>query len=258
MIRVFAAAALGAVAVVVPAHASSPTLTGPDVVRYAPDLSLRDVTTVLYQGARLPDGGCAFHGSVLLPAGHAPVTEVEVAYRASTCQSLRERGSTTAVDPPTLGGGSASDQVTVGTQTLRLPSTFASIHGWFHDPPGIHVNDVTNSVAWSYDGSCALPPGTTATMSYQYNWFTPTGWSLEGNSWSHGASCSSVYSSSTVHFQNRLFCAAISPILFLFPTDTYYQPNSVTGYGNGSAFYSWSWSKSGPCSALLSYQNQLT
>ncbi len=241
--------------------AGPPTLSGPGVVHYHPTEVLINRTYQVYQGSQLPGGGCTFHGSATVMPGQPQVTQVELAYDPTRCRSVLESGNLVAGSTGQSGARSASGahQATngpVSAQTAGNADNYAYLHSWFHDPPGIHVADATNYVYWYPNGSCAWPPGTTATVGYKYQWFTATGWYLAGSNWTYGFSCSGIYSQSYAHMQNRAFCAAISPILYFFPTDVYFNNNYVDGLANGGYSVAWTWSKSGPCSPLLSYQNQ--
>ena len=89
------------------------------------------------------------------------------------------------------------------------------------------------------------------TMWYRYEWEeSPYHWYLLDNSWNYGADCTSVVSSSFAHFQNTDFGAC-----YPNPNDTYYEPNAVAGYADGSGYWSFQWRKSGACSDLLSFES---
>lgn len=132
-------------------------------------------------------------------------------------------------------------------------------HSWLQDPPGIHVNDVTATIDYFSLPNCATAPGTWVTHTVQWVWFKTTGWQLKEHPWAHSANCSGVTTTATkAHFHNRLFCAAVSPILAFFPTEVYHQPTSITGYWNGTYSGSFYYTKSGPCSYLLNYHYEVT
>lgn len=197
--------------------------------------------------------GCEFSSQTILKPGES-VTELELAFDSDTCRSLIQSGKLVGeyreyFPPGQIETKSASQ--TFGGSATAVPSDStssdptASIHSWFSDPIGLHVNDVTNTVVWSPDGTCALPDGTVATTSANYQWLGATGWQLGPNTWDRGASCTSVFSTSNVQFINNVFCA-------LMTTNTYYQPNSVTGLPDGTASFNVVQTKDGTCSFLLS------
>ncbi|MBW3572593.1 MAG: hypothetical protein KY467_15935 [Gemmatimonadetes bacterium] len=107
------------------------------------------------------------------------------------------------------------------------------------------MNDVTSTVAWSPDGTCAWPAGTTASVGRSYEWLGWTGWSLGAYTWSYGYGCDKVYNGSTVHFVNGVFCAFLT-------TNTYYEPARVEGLADSRAAFFWSNRKDGTCAFMLS------
>ena len=96
-------------------------------------------------------------------------------------------------------------------------------------------------------------------------WLVYPGWQHAYSSWHHSPSVvncpSDVYSVSYDHFENAIFCRALVNMLPLpsflkpkvQPTNTYYWPNEVRGYANGSASRYWSASKNGGCDSFLRF-----
>jgi hypothetical protein len=231
------------------------TLEGPNVIFYEHPEVLEKATRSIRQGEFLPGGGCRFSGSAVLAPGEA-ITELELAFDPDSCRSLVETGTlvsrgTPAADPAWFAtDAEVRDSVAAsaaGAASFLTASVAQSayIHSWYADPPGLHVNDVTSTIEWAPDGTCAWPAGSTAVFGRKYDWLWQTGWSLNSYNWSYGASCASVYNESTVHFVNNVFC-------LLMVTNTYYEPNRVEGLPDGRAAFAWSNRKDGRCSFLLS------
>ena len=238
--------------------ASADTLSGPDVVWYvALDALPTGTQTIVVQGAATPDGGCAFDLEGSGGAPDATQTGQEIAYNPVTCQSLIAENLPEEPDlTPSEGTQAQSDSGSVtGSSSSSARYHTESLHSWFEDSPGIHVNDVTNYVWYYADGTCLV---INATQGYDLRWLWETSWYLAASNWNHSLTwCppgSHVTSSSYAHFANILFCAII------FDTDTYFNRNVAKGYGNGGYSFSVHWEKSGPCSPLLSfhYQNSHT
>ena len=232
---------------------NEPTLSGPHVVKYQHHAVLADSKKFIRQGTPLSSGGCQFSSQTILKPGES-VTELELVFDPDTCRSLVQSGKLVGEYREYFPPGQI--QTKIDSKTHRAPGApvssdttpsdpTASLHSWYSDPIGLHVNDVTNIVAWSPNGTCAFPDGTIADTSQQLQWLTTTGWQLGPNTWSNGASCASVFSTSNAQFINNVFCA-------LMTTNTYYQPNSVTGLPDGTASFNWVLTKDGTCSFLLS------
>lgn len=217
---------------------------------------LANSVTYVLQGVRLPGGGCQFSGQMTLGPEQNSVTELELAFDPDTCRSLIERGilvtsgDMTNLEETATSNGSTSVATSGPSASSTLGTWRATFHSWFEDPPGIHVNDVINIVEWSPDGVCALPPGTTANVSFDLRWLTTTGWSLASHTWDRGGDCLRVWSGSTAQFTNGVFCLG-------FDTHTWYEPNYVEGRADSSAGTVWSVRKEGFCAFLLSANRTL-
>jgi hypothetical protein len=262
---------------------------------------LRNNHQELRQGTAVAGGGCQFSGTSVLRKGAPPLTEVELAYDPDTCRDLVDIGTLVTPRTPSAATGMATDQRTLALSSapgqLAIPAssggfgTNTAVPGapysnsadrsymdsWFDEPArwatgtSLYnvippVNEQLNFIEWSPGGGCPVGPGTTGWFGYWQQWLTYTGWSRESNDWQHPSSfpCGQQdFSTSTVHFRNRAFCAfvaenvpIIGPILgpvvgVFFPTDVYYQPNNIQGNIDGSYNWNWTVSKSGPCSGLL-------
>lgn len=241
------------------APSETPTLSGPDVYLYEQPEVLANATRFILQGSRLASGGCSFTVDAVRKPGVAPTREIELAYDESSCQSLRERGTPTVPATSASGGtGQPSGEAAPGTVDGVAPASLgqfrAYLHSWFRDPPGFHVNDVTNTVIWSPDGSCANAGGA-ATPNPEYDWLQQTGWRPLSTNWNRGQDCNGVFSSSYAHFDNRFFCAAITgnSLMYFWPTETEYDRNNITGLPDGSYRITITWRKSGGCHPLLAF-----
>jgi len=125
------------------------------------------------------------------------------------------------------------------------------------------VNEQLNFVEWTPDGSCAVTPGSLAWMGAWKQYLKLTGWYLVSDDWQHNADplpCGPpVFSRSTVHVQNRAFCAAVIPIEVLFPTDVYYSPNYIEGRADAYHYWETVTTKSGLCGdTLLRVRNMVS
>jgi hypothetical protein len=253
----FLLAALAAISVIFQSGRSvaqnEPILEGPRVVKYQHHVVLSASKKFIRQGVALSSGGCQFSSQTNLKPGES-VTELELAFDPDTCRSLVQSGRLVGeyqeYFPPGQIETKFDSKVHLAPDIAGSPASppndpTASLHSWYSDPIGLHVNDVTNTVGWAPNGTCAFPDGTIATTTQELQWLTTTGWQLGPNTWSNGASCANVFSTSNAQFINNVFCVMMT-------TNTYYQPNSVTGLPNGTANFNWVLTKDGTCSFLLS------
>lgn len=269
-----AAAAPARVSIIAPRPSSTQTL-----IRYSTPNPRADHITL--RGKHLGKG-CLFslHGySSPRQVKSGTVTFYnETAYNPTSCQSLIDvvripRANATPSAPPTqtsseasTGQGAAYDgpdgvatpnnQATCTNpyrDTHHSYSHSACIHSWFHDPPGFHVNDVTNEVQWNPGSGCATHGRAYASGYLQ--WLTSTGWFLYHNVFIDSFNCHGVVSAYIdVHrsdnagaiFRNDTFCMATV-------TYTYYA-SQITGNPNGSYQWQVDWSKTGLCQNLLTFQ----
>ncbi len=209
-------------------------LTDPSTYKYKHSETLVGSTKALRQGKRLDGGGCSFSRSFNLRKGET-ITEIELAFDPETCRSVVAVQST-----------GESFTSTLGLRTAGVPAPdVATLHSWWADPVGLHVNDMTNVVGWNGDGTCAAPPWSAPFEDFDYDLLEQTGWYLGFHLWDHGANCDGVVSQSDARFINDTFCATLQ-------TNTYYQPNFVEGLPDGSADFESARDKDGICSFLLS------
>jgi hypothetical protein len=240
----------------------SSILSGPNVIRYAPTTT----TSFILNGISVAAGGCSF----TLKGSQGPdgvlTAQQELAYDPSTCRA--EIGPAVDATPP---GGSADQSVAGGGEGQQLSEPGASpdygggarctnpyadnhyypyeacIHSWFADPPGFHVNDLTNEVQWTPAGGCASSGRTYA--SWYAQWLVATGWYLAGNTFAPSYLCAGVTSKSVTAYANTAFCSG-------FLTTTTYNPQLVEGFASGAYTWSVSWTKSGVCSFLLGFHTE--
>lgn len=212
-------------------------------------------------------GGCELSMTVPVPMrGKHPGKVLrydETAYDPTTCTSeiavslttpARRPGnadtdhqSSGVASAPTVGAGQpgggqgiASTCVNPARDTSRFYSHSYCIHSWFEDPPGLHVNDVTNEVQWNPANGCATWGWSYASAYLQ--WLAGTGWRLLGHNFFPEAS------SHEAIFENTTFCAP-------FTTLTGYNQR-MTGQADGGANWEYRWAKNGVCSFLLSFHTE--
>jgi hypothetical protein len=231
-------------------------------------------------GKKTSSGGCLFQlsGNTGMPSLYT-----ETAYDPNTCLSFidvtraasalpasggkspaRQASSATGSGQGgrSIGAGHASGKTLAAAlatctdpnrDTHHSYSHSACIHSWFHDPPGIHVSDVTNEVQWNPGSGCATHGSSYASGYLQ--WYTTTGWQLYHNHFLDSFNCSGVTSdyidpsrsdNAGAIFINGIFCAATV-------TYTYYA-SQITGFSNGTYTWQVDWSKTGLCQNLLTFQ----
>lgn len=125
-----------------------------------------------------------------------------------------------------------------------LASRTAWHRTYYEDPPGIDVNSAKTNVSWTYSGGCVLSSSNHVT---NYTWFVPTGWYRLSSSTTSGRICSYARTTSNSAFRNYPFCVSF------LSTTTRYEPNEIRGRPDGSYSMTWTASKSGDCSSLLSF-----
>jgi hypothetical protein len=231
-------------------------------------------------GKKTSSGGCLFR---LSGNTGTPSLYTETAYDPNTCQSFIDMtqaasAPSASAGKPAAQGDSSEASTGQGDSSVGAAPAFtetpaaaqatctdpyrdthhsyshsACIHSWFHDPPGIHVNDVTNEVQWNPGSGCATH-GRSYSSGY-LKWYTTTGWQLYHNHFLDSFNCSGVTSdyidpsrsdNAGAIFINGLFCVATV-------TYTYYA-SQITGFSNGSYTWQVDWSKTGACQSLLTFQ----
>lgn len=264
---------LGAAAVIAGALAfdasasGPPDLKGESVIRYADTgLDLEGAQRVIVGGQRTADGGCLFESPLLRVTEVGRVVRLdELAYDPDSCRSLVQIGFAPAPavahegeqgagyasqDSPAIGPGapqvyaSALPPAPVAPDigNLTLTGHFGYHRSWFDDPIWIDVNAVRNYVGWSEDGSCTYSQSGWHSLS----WLVEDGWTLQGAQHWLDWDCTRVHSYSDVHYKNGVFCA-------FFDTWTHHSYNHAFGWYDGTLNGYTVWSKSGPCSGLLSH-----
>jgi hypothetical protein len=208
----------------------------------SPD-ALSNGVTILVHGYR-QGSGCATPISDTLQPGGPEIEHQILAVQPTTCAMVIQQGTPSAKPTPHPSGFSTertSNSISLPPGTGGAdPSAEAWIHGWYVDPIGLDVNGVVDYVVWSYNGSCVTSAGAGANLGLDGG----TGWYVQGNSWTDGASCSYVYSQSDTTFGNGGFCLGQA-------THTYYNPFWIHGNYNGSATVRGYLSDSGPCGRIL-------
>jgi len=191
------------------------------------------------------------------PAGSALPDSAgqQVIQQDSSATSAGQGGASAGTDPNFTENAAAAQATCTDPRrdTHHSYSHSACIHSWFHDPPGIHVNDVTNEVQWNPGSGCATHGASYASGYLQ--WYTPSGWQLYHNHFLDSFNCSGVTSdyidpsrsdNAGAAFVNEIFCAATV-------TYTYYA-SQITGFSNGTYTWQVDWSKTGLCQNLLTFQ----
>jgi hypothetical protein len=209
-------------------------------------------------------------GDVCWLIGDTDVAEIEVAHDPDTCRSVVERGTWADTNPSLSAGegtasrsdSSSSSAPTKGTDdsapasgdatTAAVSQKLAYSWSWYDEPArwirgndvqdsGLlpPVNTLRNRVEWYPDGNCAVAPGYTGWMYWDATWLTETGWSFAYHNWVTSPDpidCRyPLTSKSYARFENRAFCALISPIGLISETKAHYSPNGIEGYKDGSA-----------------------
>jgi hypothetical protein len=221
---------------------------------------LIDAVTATLQGERVADG-CQYTSQMQLAPGQHAVREDSIAIDDASCTMTVRRGrpaDATQIERPT---GGMSDlrrpAVPLRRRAPALPAprlAAATVHSrgyykaYYEDPPGIDVNSVRNNVDWYWNGSTV----SSGNCSYNYGWYSPSGWGLKENNFfcRYESSQTKVRSSSYVHFKNGVFCAFID-------THTYYDRNNAYGRNDGYLLGQVSARKSGGCNGLLSFHTEL-
>lgn len=241
--------------------AAEPKLEGSDVVWYDHDDSLVNSETSLVQGTRTDDGGCSFSGeeTLSLPPGtdELLIRTRELAYDPSSCVSLMETGTPTTLPSglePSSESGSVNDPSSsdlpsgsVGILTHARYKSWQRL--WYEEPAQQSVGEVTNTVVWRPDATCASPTGGEDESSWALDWLEQTGWRLISHDWRYAFTCDQVMSYSVVHYKNQIFCITVD-------TDVYYDVAKVEGLAgaDGQTRFTWEARKFGGCSALLAFK----
>jgi hypothetical protein len=212
--------------------------------------------TLDIQGQRIAPDNCRFTSALELAPGQPAVREDVIAVDDATCTMRVQRGvPADLAEPAPEPGTSQQSGRAVAQERFAFARTRALAthsHGYhksyYEDPVQLDVNSVRNDVDWYWNGSWV----SSASCSYHYGWLSGSGWGLKENNFfcRYENSQTQVRSSSYAHFKNGIFCAFID-------THTYYDRNNAYGKYNGYLVGTVSASKSGGCTALLSFHHLL-
>jgi hypothetical protein len=196
----------------------------------------------LVHGWHNAQGTCSFRVQDSLAPGQASLQRQSLSYDLATCQAKMAVWTTTTSQSAGSARPVAFGSSRIGGRKVADPRAVSSSSGYVDthtsDPVGIWVNEVKDTVNWSWDNTCV--DGDSG--SYYYWWLSDDGWQLEGNNWNNNYSCSAAQSSSYAHFYNYPFCGG---------TDVYYNRNVVDGWYNGRLTDSVGWSLGEYCTGLL-------
>ena len=221
---------------------------------------LANPTLLQLVGKQTASGDCTFTSTLELAPDEDVIQEDTIAVDDVGCTALVVRGKPKEDKPEKAdrhkSGSAKPDKETeaAGPGGARALARSAATHSagyyksWFEDPPGIDVNSVRNNVNWYWNGSYVY----SGTCSYNYGWFSASGWGLKENDFlcQYQNSQTQLRSSSYAHFKNGIFCAFID-------THTYYERNNAYGKYNGVLSGQVNWRKTGGCTGLLSFHTQL-
>lgn len=264
------------------------TLQGLHVIAYGDQQVTRGGSRLVRYGTAHPDGGCQWPVSERTKPGQH-IYETEIAYDPDTCRLLVERSAVQAgfADPASPGqlttkdeqGSLASPTGPTGMAALASSPVDAYTWSWYDEPArwlfGCDVEDgvaegcylpvvnyVKNTITWSPDGNCTIPPGTQAHFGSQLAYLRDTGWTISSNYFSYNTTLTTcrdtLYSKNQASFNNRVFCGYILEAIIpgvgvpqVNATNTYYEPSGLEGFADGSALHITQLRKSGGCDALL-------
>jgi len=204
--------------------------------------------------------GYNFQYLVKVKQGRAGV--IELAYNSQTHTQLIEVGTPTANSVKAMQAEQVSSTTNKGTvqsskgsainsvaMSAGDPSGTATYDTIWEDPLNIHVNEVKDTIDWNYNGSTASP---TNWSDYRW-WLSNDGWYEVSGQHSLGDYAGGTEAGAYTYdkFENDIFCAG-------FSTYSWYQPNAVYGYPDGSSGgYSNTWSNGSSCAGLLHYYSLL-
>jgi hypothetical protein len=222
--------------------------------------ALLNAVTATLKGERVAPGLCKYTSTLKLAPGEQAVQEDSIAIDDSSCTMTVQRGTPAFViddaGAPGLsekqGGAAATSAPTAQNSALAVAASAVHSAGYYksyyEDPVGIDVNSVRNNVDWYWNGSYVY----NGYCSYNYGWYSPSGWGLKENDFfcRYENSQNQVRSSSHVHFKNGIFCAFID-------THTYYDRNNAYGKYNGYLTGTVNAYKQGGCTGLLSFHTLL-
>lgn len=218
------------------------------------DSANRAADVHIIQGQSQKDGTCHFRNEATLLPGESTITVSELAFHPGTCRS--RLALTTIPADETAPTGEEEFEATPEGADSEFPeadqaATRSSgyLWSWYGDPLGLKVAEVSDSTTWSWDGSSVLSsPAPTGSQATRH--FSTSGWRLEDHNWRNVYSPAQTTSSTYAHFRNDLFCVTID-------THAHADRNTVHGQADGDLQGVWSWSKSGGCDSLLSFNHRL-
>jgi hypothetical protein len=208
--------------------------------RYKQDLGGKQSRRT-HRGQRLGDGGCRFSGSETADpdAFDGPVEERQVAVNIASCVMITELGR------PPSDGRAGEQQAAPTEEGLEVASLATSRSAWhktyFEDPSGLDQTSARTNVSWTFDGSCV-----TGSWNHVTNYGTFGSWSRVSSNTTKSSGCSGAVTSSRSEFLSQTYCAG-------FDTRNEYDPNWVSGEGDGTYDMTWSADAWGGCSSVLSF-----
>jgi hypothetical protein len=218
---------------------------------------IRDPVTLDLAGQRVGPNTCRWELGLALAPGQAALREDVTLVDDATCTLRVQRGVPTeegeAEDARNMSFRSGQARADTGRAPAGAARALATHSKGYHksyyeDPVKLDVNSVRNDVDWYWNGSSV----SSGLCSYSYGWLSGSGWSLKENNFfcRYEDSQRLLRSSSYAHFRNGVFC-------FTIDTHTYYDRNNAYGRRDGYLLGTVSASKSGGCTALLSFGHVL-
>lgn len=200
---------------------------------------LLNAHTVNVPGTRDSSGTCDFsaYPITLSPDGPQAIEARQLDRNPATCSAVYQVGEPPAAQAQAEASAAAADPTATTTTTTSQsadlaqprqglqPSRSSKPRGHrrayyketVKDAPGLDVNWVRNTIAWSYSRGCIRGRVDFGESDY---WRGETGWIRIAHDFKHGVACQDAYSASGRHFYNGIFCA-------LLPVDVYYYRNSI-------------------------------
>ncbi|WP_448062007.1 hypothetical protein [Cellulomonas hominis] len=221
------------------------------IVRYKFDTDeIPGATVRLETGNSSVDGTCSFSssgkGSALTSGGPRLEVGAELSFDPDTC--VREVAVASypldaapaellaEVDTPAALTSEHVSQTFKGTGAVGVLATWSgSLNARVQDPVGIHVSRTEAARTWNSSGG--------ATNTNGWGWYTPSGWTRL----TYSTANTSTATNTKGTFMNLIFCNPFGE------THTNHSRTEFRGYTSGAWDWGYDMTKSGDCSALLSY-----
>lgn len=194
---------------------------------------LRNASTWVLQGKKLPSGACRYDYSsaeAIIPASGWELRSVAIDMK--NCRKLIEQGEPAEAFTPDTGAIAAVE--TIGESGAAKVAATASTKGaWqrviWRDLGGVLVNADLTQINWTYNGTTSTLGSTTGGWFYN----TATGWQLGAHTLTelYGPSSSYYRGQTTATFINSYFCNQPGAKTVY----TYYYYNRMWGHPNGTA-----------------------